>query len=167
MDKRDKKKRGGGGGGPKEGSLAGFLKKRAPIYLGLTGLFLVFAVPQLTATSLEGLFPEGLTGEDRRVLEVIMSYDGPNGEGLTVLEAVDAKIKEEYGDDRIYGDRSAGVRVDVTGTGEGEGHYDVLFVFQTDEKEMRYMWGVDAASGEISGLNANAKGVIDLVDFYD
>lgn len=147
----------------KENSLAGFLKKRAPIYLGLTGLFLIFAVPQFMGTSLDDMFPE-MTGTDEEILDILMMYDGPNEKGLTVLQALDMKIKERF-DDKIYNDKSSKVIINITGTDEKS--YDVAFSFITDEEDLLYIWTIHTETDEIEGKNTNAKGIIDLVDFYD
>jgi len=161
MAKKDRRKE----GGPKPNSFSAFLKKRAPVYLGIMGLFLIFVVPQLTGNSLEGLFPEDLSDGEREALDAVMSYDGPNNEGLTVLEALDAKIKEKFSDDRILDDRSAEVLVSVTETGPGMA--ELVFTFQSSKGGIEYTWNVNTESGEIRGANPESESVVDLVDFYD
>ena len=42
----------------KKSDFKAFLKKRAPIYLALIAMFVVFGVPELTKGSLEKSFPE-------------------------------------------------------------------------------------------------------------
>ena len=51
---------------PKESEFKKFVKKRAPIYLGVITLIIVFIVPELTKGDLEGNFPENLTSEEIR-----------------------------------------------------------------------------------------------------
>ncbi len=150
---------------PKPNSFAAFLKKRAPIYLGITGLFLIFAVPQLTSNSLEGLLPEDLSGRDGALLDLVMSYSGPNNEGLTVLEAVEEKIKERFSDDRILDDKSARVLVSVSEIGAGTA--ELAFTFESSKGSIDYTWNVSAESGKITGADPESEGIVDLVDFYD
>ncbi len=161
MARRDKKRE----GGPKPNSLAAFLKKRAPIYLGITGLFLIFVVPQLTGNSLEGLFPEDLSVRERELLDLAMSYSGPDNEGLTVLEAVEEKIRERFSDDRIFDDKSARVLVSVTEIDQGTA--ELVLSFESSKGGTDYTWNISPESGVIKGADAESEGIIDLVDFYD
>jgi len=149
----------------KPNSFSAFLKKRAPVYLGIMGLFLVFVIPQLTSNSLEGLFPEDLSDGEREALNAAMSYDGPNNEGLTVLEALDTKIKEKFSDDRILDDKSAEVLVSVTETGPDTA--DLVFTFQSSRGGIEYTWNVNTESGKIKGADPESESIVDLVDFYD
>ena len=64
----------------KKSDFGAFLKKRAPIYLGITALFLVFVVPSLTAKSLDDTFPD-LSEEEQVVVDTLMGYDGGDGDG--------------------------------------------------------------------------------------
>ena len=52
---------------PKKNDFKAFLRKRAPIYLGLMGLFMLFVVPDLMKSDLESTFPE-LTSEEQQVI---------------------------------------------------------------------------------------------------
>ena len=56
-DKKEKEEK------PKKNDFKAFLRKRAPIYLGLIGLFIIFIVPDLTKGDLESSLPE-LTSEE-------------------------------------------------------------------------------------------------------
>lgn len=159
MDKNLKKK-----DAPNENSYTGFLKKRAPIYLGLTGLFLVFVVAGLMENDLTSLYPEDLTDQEKQVLDMIMSYNGPNEKGLTVLEALDTKIKERYSD-KVYDDRSTKVLINVTAIDSK--NTELAFTFESDKKEITYIWSVNVESNEIKSQNQYAKGIMDFVKFYD
>ena len=56
-------------------SFAAFLKKRAPIYLGLLGLFLVFAYPAITEKNLESLLEDdSFEGNERLALELSLIH---------------------------------------------------------------------------------------------
>lgn len=171
MDKNSKKRGGGSGGGGGGSCFRSFLKKRAPIYLGLTGLFVIFVVPEITGGGLHGLFPDDLSPEDRRVLDMVMGYNGPDGDGYTLSEAVDAKIKDEFSDDRIYGHRSSRVAIDVEETGAQT--YEVSFRFESGgdggdgTRSIEYTWSVDAESGGVEGADPGSRAIVDRVDFYD
>jgi hypothetical protein len=84
---------------PKKSEFKAFLKKRAPIYLGIVGLFVLFVVPEFTKGSLESSFPE-LTVNEQKVIGILMGYDGPNDSGLTVMDAITNKISDEYPDEK-------------------------------------------------------------------
>jgi len=98
---RDKKKKKEVEEKPKKNDFKSFLKKRAPVYLGLIALFVVFVIPELTKGDLESSLPE-LSAEDQQVVDILMGYNGPNEFGLTVMEAIENKISDEYPDERIY-----------------------------------------------------------------
>lgn len=157
---------------------AGFLKKRAPIYLGILALFLVFVIPELTKSDLGDLLPE-LSGEDGRVVGILLGYDGGDGTGLSVMDSLSDKITGEFGDD-VYGDDDTGVTIIVSpatspsedgaivpvevGTDE---IYDVYFELESRKGTLNYTWTVDVGSGSITGNDAASKHVIDIVRFYD
>ena len=150
-------------GGGQSNSFATFLKKRAPIYLGLVGLFLVFAVPSLTGKDLESLLPdeEILGAEGVRVLEEVMHYRGQDDRGITILDAIDITIKRDFSDD-IYDDDSTMVLVEVT---DDNGNSNVYFTFVSDEGNLEYAWSVDAESGHIDGILPGSQGLVDLVEY--
>ena len=77
---------------PKKKDFRAFLKKRAPIYLAIIAMFVIFAIPELTKGDLQSSFPE-LTSEEKQVLDILMKYNGPNGSGLTVMDAISEKIE--------------------------------------------------------------------------
>ena len=71
--KKEKKKN------QKKNDFKAFLKKRAPVYLGLIALFVVFVIPELTKGDLESSLPE-LSAEEQQVVDILMGYNGPNGQ---------------------------------------------------------------------------------------
>lgn len=149
---------------PKKNDLKTFLKKRAPIYLGLIGLFIIVAVLELTKGDLEGSLPE-LSTEDKQVADILMGYDGPNGSGLTVMEALSNRIAEEYPDEKIYDNKKTSVDLTVFKINSEE--YQVIFDFKSHKGEMNYDWNVNVNSNEIDANNPDSKYILDLVDFYD
>jgi hypothetical protein len=149
---------------PKKSDFKAFLRKRAPIYLGLIAMFVVFAVPELTKGDLESSFPE-LTSEEQQVVDVLMEYNGPNESGLTVMEAISNKISEKYPDEKIFDNKKTIVGLTVSGI-ELE-RYQVVLNFESHKGEMNYDWNVDMNSGEITSNNQESKHIIEVVDFYD
>ena len=149
---------------PKKSDFKAFLKKRAPIYLGLIAMFVVFAVPELTKGDLESSFPE-LTSEEQQIVDVLMGYNGPNESGLTVIEAISNKISEKYPDEKIFDNKKTTVGLTVSGI-ESE-KYQVVLNFESHKGEMNYDWNVDMNSGEITSNNQESKHIIEVVDFYD
>ena len=149
---------------PKKSDFKAFLRKRAPIYLGIMGLFMLFVVPDLMKGDLESSFPE-LTSEEEQVLDILMKYDGPNDAGLTVMDAISMKISEEYPDEKIYDNKKTKVELTVSNIDSEE--YQVILNFKSHKGEMNYDWNVDMSSEKIISNNQESKYIIDLVDFYD
>ena len=149
---------------PKKNDFKAFLRKRAPIYLGIIGLFMLFVVPDLMKGDLESSFPE-LSSEEQQVVDILMGYDGPNESGLTVMDAISMKISEEYPDEKIYDNKKTNVELIVSSVGSEE--YQVVLNFESHKGEMNYNWNVDMTSGKITSNNQESKYIINLVDFYD
>ena len=172
-DKRKKAKGPDRGGSKPSGasgsSFGAFLKKRAPIYLGLLALFLVFVIPELTKGSLEDVLPE-LEADDARVVDMLMSYRGPDGSGFSMRESISDRITEEFGD-RIYSHEETAVTVVVSAAaGEEEAEkeaYDVEFGIDTHKGQLHYTWTVDTDSGAVTSGDPPSKHVVDIVNFYD
>jgi len=149
---------------PKKNDFKAFLRKRAPIYLGIMGLFMLFVVPDLMKGDLESSFPE-FTSEERQIVDILMKYDGPNDSGLTVMDAISMKISEEYPDEKIYDNKKTKVELTVTNIDSEE--YQVVLNFKSHKGEMNYDWNVNTSSEKIISNNQESKYIIDLVDFYD
>ena len=149
---------------PKKNDFKAFLKKRAPIYLALIAMFVVFVIPEYTKGTLEKSFPE-FSAEEQQVIDILMKYDGPNNDGLTVLEALENKIDEEYPDEKIFDHRNTTVDLVITNVDSEE--YKVNFNFKSHRGEMNYDWNVNIISEEISSNNSESKYIIDLVNYYD
>ncbi len=149
---------------PKKSDFKAFLRKRAPIYLGIVGLFILFVVPDLMKGDLESSFPE-LTSEEQQVIDILMKYDGPNDSGLTVMDAISMKISEEYPNEKIYDNKKTKVGLTVSNIDSEE--YQVILNFKSHKGEMNYDWNVNMNSEKIISNNQESKYIIDLVDFYD
>ncbi|MCV0393389.1 MAG: hypothetical protein K5790_08915 [Nitrosopumilus sp.] len=149
---------------PKKSDFKAFLKKRAPIYLAILALFVVFVIPELTKGDLQSNFPE-LSEEQKLPVEILMNYNGPNESGLTVLDAISNKIVEEYPNEKIFDDKKTTVNLIVSKIDSEK--YQVLLDFKSHKGEMNFDWTVDINSKKITSNNLESKYIIDLVDFYD
>lgn len=149
---------------PKKSDFKSFLKKRAPIYLAILALFVVFVIPELTKSNLENSFPE-LTAEQQQPVDILMKYNGSNESGLTVLEAISNKIAEEYPDEKIFDHKKTIVELIVSRVDAEK--YQVNLKFESYKGEMNFGWTVDINSEEITSNNSESKHIIDLVNFYD
>jgi hypothetical protein len=149
---------------PKKKDFKSFLRKRAPIYLAIITMFVIFAIPELTKSDLQDSFPE-LTSEQKQVVDVLMNYNGPNESGLTVMEAITNKINEEYPDEKIFDNKKTIVELSVSKINDEEYHF--ILDFKSYKGELNYDWNVNKISGKITSNNQNSKHIIDLVDFYD
>lgn len=149
---------------PKKNDFKSFLRKRAPIYLALIAMLVVFVIPEMTKGTLEKSFPE-FSSEEQQVMDILMKYDGPNNDGLTVLEALEDKISEEYPDEKIFDNKKTTVDLDITNVDSEE--YKVNFNFKSHKGEMNYDWNVNVISEKITSNNSESKHVIELVNYYD
>jgi hypothetical protein len=149
---------------PKKNDFKSFLRKRAPIYLALIAMLVVFVIPEMTKGTLEKSLPE-LSVENQQAVDILMNYDGPNNDGLTVFEALENKISEEYPDEKIYDNKKT--RIDLTVTNVNPEEYQVVFNFKSHKGEMNYDWNVNVSSEEIISNNSESKYIIDLVNYYD
>jgi len=159
---KDKKKK--EGDKPKKNDFKSFLRKRAPIYLALIAMFVVFVIPEMTKGTLEKSLPE-FSDESQQAVDILMKYNGPNNDGLTVLEALENKISEEYPDEKIFDHKKT--TVDLTVNNVNSDEYNVIFNFKSHKGEMNYDWNVNVGSEEITSNNLEAKYIIDLVNYYD
>jgi len=159
---KDKKKK--EGEKPKKNDFKSFLKKRAPIYLALIAMFIIFVIPEMTKGTLEKSLPE-LSVEDQQAVDILMKYSGPDNDGLTVLEALENRISEEYPDEKIYDNKKT--TVDLTVANLNSEEYQITFNFESYKGEMNYDWKVNVNSEEITSNNPEAKYIIDLVKYYD
>lgn len=150
---------------PKESPFKKFVKKRAPVYLGVIALVVVFIVPELTKGNLESSLPQNLTAEEQQVLNTLMSYKGPNEIGLSVKDAISEKIKEEYPDEKIYDNKKTNIDIEISNIDSS--NYQVLFNFESHKGQINYDWNVNLETGEVDGNDSKSKHIVDLVDFFD
>ena len=150
---------------PKGSSFKKFIKKRAPIYLAVTAMVIIFIVPELTKGDLKSSFPETLTEEEKLVVNTLMAYDGPNEEGLSIMDAISNEISEEYPNEKIFDNKKTKVSVTVSNV-ENE-NYQVVFNFESYKGDFHYNWNINMQTEDIIGNDKESKYIINLVDFYD
>lgn len=150
---------------PKESPFKKFLKKRAPVYLAVIALIIVFVIPQITKSDLDDKFPENLSDEDQLVLDSLMSYNGPDREGYTLIEAISNQISEEYPNEQIFDNKKT--IVDISISKIDSQNYQVLFNFESYKGNIQYDWNIDMQTGNVKGNNEASQSIKNLVDFYD
>lgn len=153
-----------------DSSFKSFLKKRAPIYLGLVALFLIFVIPELTKGSIDDVLPE-LSADDQQVLDVLMSYNGPDESGFTIKEAISERVAEELGD-RVYSDKETAIdiiieQIALKDTVSEITTYNVTMKVSAKNGDLNYIWIVDTDSGKVSSDDSASKYIVDFVNFYD
>jgi len=149
----------------KESHFKKFLKKRAPIYLAAIAIVIIFIVPELSKGDLESKFPQTLSSEEQSVINILMTYNGPNEKGLTIEEAITKQIDEKYPNEKIYDNKKTNVNISVTKLENDE--YQVILDFDSYKEDFHYDWNVGIESKNIKGNNEDSKYIINLVDFYD
>ena len=153
---------------PKKSDFKAFLKKRAPIYLGIIAILVIFVIPELTKNDLQSSFPDNLTDEQKQIVEILMSYNGPNEKGLTIMNAITEQITAEYPDEKIYDNKKTKVDLVVSKSDESvEKIYKVILTFESYKGKMEYVWNVNPNTKEIEAKSSSAKHVIDIVNYYD
>jgi len=164
MDKDNKKKE----EKSKKSEFKAFLKKRAPIYLGILGILVIFIIPELTKSDLQSSFPDNLTDEQKQIMEILMSYNGPNEKGLTVMNAIIEQIATEYPNEKIYDNKKTKVDLVISNTDESAKNiYKVILTFESYKGKIEYVWSVNQNTKEIEAKNSSAKHIIDIVNYYD
>jgi hypothetical protein len=148
-------------------SFSSFLKKRAPIYLGIIGLFMIFAYPALTEKNLESLLvDDSFEGNERIAVEMVKFYKGSNDEGMTILQVIEEKINDKYSDQKIFDDEDTWA--EFTAEAKDVKNYEVVFVFSVENNQsMRYEWNVNLESQEISSTDSPSRVILQIVDHYD
>ena len=151
-------------------SFGAFLKKRAPIYLGLIGLFILFAYPALTEKDLNSILDNSFEGDERIAVDMVQFYSGPNDTGITILEVIEEKINEKHSDQKIFNDEETWAEFvveNIENKNEGFTH-EVVFVFNAENNQsMMYGWFVNIETGEILPIDSTSKSIQQTVDYFD
>ena len=149
-------------------SFTAFLKKRAPIYLGLIGIFFLFAYPALIEKNLESHIPTDLTESQKTMVDSVLSYNGLNNSGMTIMNVLEEEITTKYPDKKIFDSEITLLKIDFLKISDGEIiHEKITFRFMIDEDILTYTWSVNNNTGEISSANQEAKRILDIVNYYD
>jgi hypothetical protein len=151
-------------------SFGAFLKKRAPIYLGLIGLFLLFVYPALTEKDLNSILDDSFEGNEQIAVDMIKFYSGSNDTGITILEVIEEKINEKHSDQKIFEHKETWAEFiveNIENRNEGFTH-EVVFMFNAENNQsMMYGWYVNIENGEISPTDATSKNIQQTVDYFD
>lgn len=150
---------------PKDSPFKKFIKKRAPVYLSVIAIVVIFIVPELTKGDLQSNLPENLSEEEQLVLDTLMSYNGPNKEGLSIKDAISNQIDEKYPNEKIFDNKKTNINVSISKLDTNS--YQVVFDFESYKEDFHYNWNIDMESKIIKGVDEDSKYIIDLVDFYD
>ena len=145
-------------------SLSSFLKKRAPIYLGLIGLFAIFIVPMLTEKTLDNSLPS-FDGENQEAVDLLKSYNGSNERGMTITQVISDQIASKYTDENIYENEKTKIELFVSD--ENQPIYKISLHFESYKGKLEYVWNVNIDSSEIQAVSSDAKEISNIVDYYD
>ena len=150
-------------------SFSAFLKKRAPIYLGIIGLFMIFAYPALTEKNLESLLADdSFEGNERIALEMVKFYKGSNDSGISVIDVIEEKINDKHEGQKIFDHEKTWADFTVEAVNNNNKVYEVVFVFNAENNEpLQYEWHVNIETGEIDPRDTPSKIIIQRVDYYD
>jgi len=152
-------------------SFGAFLKKRAPIYLGLIGLFLLFVYPALTEKDLNVILDDSFEGNDRIAVDMVKFYSGQNDSGIKIIEVIEEKINEKYEGQKIFDDENTRAKffVDPIPSSlevNNEFTHEVIFTFDAENNQsMVYRWFVNIENGEISPIDNDTKNIQQTVDY--
>ena len=150
-------------------SFSSFLKKRAPIYIGIIGLFMIFAYPALTEKNLESLLADdSFEGNERLALEMVKFYKGSNDSGISVIDVIEEKINDKHDGQKIFDHEKTWADFTVEAVNNNNKIYEVVFVFNAENNEpLQYEWHVNIETGEIDPRDTPSKIIIQRVDYYD
>ena len=148
-------------------SFTAFLKKRAPIYLGLIGIFFLFAYPALIEKNLESHIPTNLSEDQQAMVDSILSYNGLNNSGMTIMNVLEEEISTKYVDEKIFDTEITLLKLEFQKLSDSDSTHEVTFLFMINEDILTYTWIVNMNSDEILSGNQEAKRILDIVNYYD
>ncbi|MDA0756288.1 MAG: hypothetical protein O2864_03175 [Crenarchaeota archaeon] len=154
-------------------SFGAFLKKRAPIYLGLIGLFLLFVYPALTEKDLNSILDDSFEGNEKIAIDMVRFYSGLNDSGITILEVIEEKINEKHEGQKIFDDENTHATFFVDPIppfleANNEFTHQVTFTFDAENNQsLVYSWFVNIENGEVSPIDDDAKNIQQTVDYSD
>ena len=154
-------------------SFGAFLKKRAPIYLGLIGLFLLFVYPALTEQDLNSILDDSFEGNERIAIDMVKFYSGSDNSGITILEVIEEKINEKHEGQKIFDNENTNAQFIVDDIPDflaidDEFTHSVIFEFSSENNSLiTYGWYVNIETGEISPMDDISKNIQQTVDYSD
>jgi len=148
-------------------SFTAFLKKRAPIYLGLIGIFFLFAYPALIEKNLESHIPTDLSEEQQAIVDSILSYNGLNNSGMTIMNVLEEEISTKFVNEKIFDTEITLLKLEFQKLSDSDSTHEVTFLFMINEEILTYTWIVNMNSDEILSGNQEAKRILDIVNYYD
>ena len=148
-------------------SFTAFLKKRAPIYLGLIGIFFLFAYPALIEKNLESHIPTDLSEDQQAIVDSILSYNGLNNSGMTIMNVLEEEISTKYPDKKIFDTEITLLKLEFQKLSDSDSSHEVTFLFMINEDILTYTWIVNMNSDEILSGNQEAKRILDIVNYYN
>ena len=148
-------------------SFTAFLKKRAPIYLGLIGIFFLFAYPALIEKNLESHIPTDLSEDQQAIVDSILSYNGLNNSGMTIMNVLEEEISTKFVNEKIFDTEITLLKLEFQKLSDSDSTHEVTFLFMINEDILTYTWIVNMNSDEILSGNQEAKRILDIVNYYD
>jgi hypothetical protein len=154
-------------------SFGAFLKKRAPIYLGLIGLFLLFVYPAMTEKNLDSILDDSGVGDYRNAVDMVKFYSGSNDSGIKIIEVIEEKINEKHEGQKIFDNENTYATFFVEPIppfleANDEFTHQVIFTFNAeDNQQLVYNWFVNIENGEISPIDDDTKNIQQIVDYSD
>ena len=148
-------------------SFTAFLKKRAPIYLGLIGIFFLFAYPAVMEKNLESHIPTDLSEDQQAIVDSILSYNGLNNSGMTIMNVLEEEISTKFVNEKIFDTEITLLKLEFQKLSDSDSSHEVTFLFMINEDILTYTWIVNMNSDEILSGNQEAKRILDIVNYYD
>ena len=148
-------------------SFTAFLKKRAPIYLGLIGIFFLFAYPALIEKNLESHIPTDLSEDQQAIVDSILSYNGLNNSGMTIMNVLEEEISTKFVNEKIFDTEITLLKLEFQKLSDSDSSHEVTFLFMINEDILTYTWIVNMNSDEILSGNQEAKRILDILNYYD
>ena len=99
------------------------------------------------------------------MVDSILSYNGLNNSGMTIMNILEEEISTKYPDEKIFDSEITLLKLDFQKSSDSL--HEVSFLFMINEEILTYTWNVNSDTGEISSVNQEAKRILDIVDYYN
>jgi hypothetical protein len=117
--------------------------------------------------NLESHIPTDLTEEERAMVDFLLSYNGLNNSGMTIMNVLEEEMATKYPDKKIFDSEITLLRLEFQKLSDSNYSHEVTFLFMINEEILTYTWIVNMNSGEISSANPEAKRILDIVNYYN